>query len=118
MKKKLYELHADMCKVLSNAKRIEIIYLLKEGEKHVDEIANELGTSRANTSQHLSILRDKGLVCTRKEGLNVYFELCNPRVLEACDIMREVMLERLSDLVNSSKEILEEDRSNKGETDK
>lgn len=108
MDKKIFELHADMCKVLSNAKRIEIIYLLHEGEKHVDQIADELGTSRANTSQHLSLLREKGLVCTRKEGLNVYFKLCNPKIVKACEIMKEITLESLSEFVNNSQKILDQ----------
>jgi ArsR family transcriptional regulator len=106
--KKLYELHADMCKALANAKRIEIIYLLQEGEKHVDELAEKMGASKANISQHLSKLRDKGIVCSRKEGLKVYYKICNPKIIKACEIMREMMLDRLSELVDSSQELLTE----------
>lgn len=104
--KKLYKLHADMCKVLANEKRIEIIYLLQEGEKHVDELAQEMEISKANVSQHLALLREKGVVCTRKEGLKVFYEICNPKLIKACELMKEIMLEQLSDLVTTSQEIL------------
>ncbi|MFW6268945.1 MAG: ArsR/SmtB family transcription factor [Bacillota bacterium] len=107
--KKLYELHADMCKSLSHSKRIKIIYLLEDGEKHVDELAREIGASKANVSQHLALLREKGVVCTRKEGLNVYYKLCDSKVVKACELMKEVLLERLSEEMNLSKEILSEE---------
>ena len=107
--KKLYELHAEMCKTMAHAKRIEIIYLLQEGEMHVDELAREIGASKANVSQHLAKLRAKGVVCTRKEGLKVYYKICNPKLIKACDLMKEIMLERLSEQIDLSKEILEKE---------
>lgn len=101
--KKLYELHADMCKVLAHAKRIEIIYLLKEQEMHVDELAAEIGASKANISQHLAQLREKGLVCRRKEGLKVYYQTCNPKLIKACELMKEIMLERYAEIADLAK---------------
>ncbi|MCK8818207.1 metalloregulator ArsR/SmtB family transcription factor [Natroniella sulfidigena] len=98
-----------MCKVLAHAKRIEIIYLLKEGEKNVDQLAKTMGISRANTSQHLAILREQGVVCTRKDGLNVYYNICNPKLIKAYELMKEILLENLSELVTTSQEILEKE---------
>ncbi len=101
--KKLYELHADMCKVLAHAKRIEIIYLLQEQEMHVDELAAEIEASKANVSQHLAQLRDKGLVCRRQEGLKVYYQICNPKLIKACELMKEIMLERYAEIADLAK---------------
>ncbi|MCK8825850.1 ArsR/SmtB family transcription factor [Fuchsiella alkaliacetigena] len=108
--KKLYELHAGVCKAIANPKRIEIIYLLMEGEKNVSELAKEMEASAANVSQHLSILKEKKVVCARKEGLNVFYSICDPRMVEALEIMKEVMLEQLSELIDVSQEILAEEK--------
>ncbi|MFW5976849.1 MAG: ArsR/SmtB family transcription factor [Bacillota bacterium] len=104
--KKIYELHADVCKSIAHAKRIEIIYLLQNEEMHVDQIARKMGISKANVSQHLSLLREKGVVYSRKEGLKVYYKICSPKLIKACELMKEIMLERLSEKMNISKEIL------------
>ena len=103
--KKLYELHADMCKVLAHAKRIELIYLLQEKEMHVDELAAEMGVSKANVSQHLAKLREKGVVCRRKEGLKAYYQICNPKLIKACELMKEIMLERYAEFADFSEQV-------------
>lgn len=104
--KKVYEMQAEICKVLANAKRIEIIYLLKEGEKHVNELAETMDISKASVSQHLSLLKEKGVVVSRKDGLNVFYTINNQKFIEACNLMREIMVDQLNQLVDSSKEIL------------
>ena len=95
MGKKIYELHAEVCKTLANPKRIEVINLLREGEKSVDELASKMKIRKANLSQHLALMRGKRIVETRREGTRVYYRLVNPKVVKACDIMREVLLEQL-----------------------
>ncbi|SJZ84174.1 ArsR/SmtB family transcription factor [Selenihalanaerobacter shriftii] len=107
-KRRLYEMHAEVCKAIANPKRIEIVYLLLDEEKNVSELAHAMETSNANVSQHLSILREKKIVCTRKEGLNVFYKICSPKMVEALEIMKGVMLEQLSELVDISQEILDE----------
>lgn len=89
-------MHAEICKVFTSPKRLEIINTLREGEKSVNELVNLLGIRQANLSQHLTILREKGVVAVRKEGQNTYYKVANPKILKACDIMREVLLERLA----------------------
>ena len=97
MNKKIYELHADVCKTMSNPKRLEIINLLRDGEKSVDELTLDMKVRKANMSQHLAVMRAKKIVETRREGLKIYYHIANPKVVKACDIMREVLLEQLSD---------------------
>lgn len=91
--KEVFKLQADVCKTLANAKRLEIIYILKDGEKSAGEIVSAMGISKANVSQHLSVLRGLGVLISRREGVNIYYVIANPKIIEACTLMREVMLE-------------------------
>ncbi|MEK7439334.1 MAG: metalloregulator ArsR/SmtB family transcription factor [Chloroflexota bacterium] len=93
--RQLYELHASICQTLANPKRLEIIDLLRDGEKSVTEIIEAMGISQANLSQHLTVMRQKGIVVPRREGVSVYYRLSNPKIIKACDLMRQVLLEHL-----------------------
>lgn len=93
--KLVYELHADVCKAMSSPKRLEIIALLSEQERNVDDLAERMGVSKANVSQHLALLRDRGVVASRREGLHVYYRISNPKIIQACALMREVMFDKL-----------------------
>jgi ArsR family transcriptional regulator len=97
MNKKIYEMHAQICKVFTSPKRLEIINLLRDGEKTVNDLAEQTGVLQANVSQHLTVLRQNNVVTTRKDGANVYYKITNPKILQACDLMREVLLEKLSE---------------------
>ena len=55
-----------------------------------------MGVAKANLSQHLSLMRQKGILATRREGTTIYYRLAIPHITEACEIMREVLLEALS----------------------
>ena len=81
--KHIYELHAEVCKTLANAKRIEIINLLRFGEKSVSWLLEKTGLLKANLSQHLSVMRQQGIVKARKEGLNVFYRIANPKIIRA-----------------------------------
>lgn len=71
--------------------------MLRNGEKTVSELMNLAGISQTNLSQHLAILRQRGVVTTRKEGTCIYYKTTNPKIIQACDLMRSVLLERLSE---------------------
>jgi len=93
----IFELHADVCKVFSNAKRLEILNTLREKEMTASELIERIGLSKANLSQHMSILKSKGVVLTRREGVNIYYRISNSKIIQACDLMREVLLEQLQE---------------------
>lgn len=97
MSKKLYEIHADICKTLGNAKRIEILNALQDSELTVGELADILGISPANVSQHLAVMRQKGILISRREGVNIYYKVSSPKVIQACGLMRDVLLEQLEE---------------------
>ncbi len=92
--KSLYELQAEICKTLTNPKRIEILNNLKNEEKTVTELVNAIGASKANISQHLAVMRHKGILKTRRVGVNIYYSVSNPKVIDACALMKEVLFEQ------------------------
>lgn len=95
--KKLYDLHADVCKIFSNAKRLEIISMLKDREMSAGELIEKTGLSKANLSQHMTVLKARGVILTRREGVNIYYCISNPKIIQACNLMREVLLEQLEE---------------------
>ena len=91
----LYEKHAEICKTLSNPKRLEIINLLREKERSVNELVRLAKISQSNISQHLAILRQNNLVSTKRKGKNIYYKLAYPEMIKACDIMRDILLKQI-----------------------
>jgi len=92
----VFQLHAGICKTLSNPTRLMILNFLRDGEKPVNELAEMVGARQANVSQHLAVLRQRGIVTTRKHGTNIYYSVANPKIIRACDLIREVLFEQLA----------------------
>jgi len=95
--KTIYELQAEICKVLASPKRIEILNALKDGEKTVSELVEILNIPKANVSQHLAIMRHKGVLKTRREGVNIYYSISHSKIIDACNMMKEVLSEQLKE---------------------
>jgi len=93
--KELYELHAEICKIFSNSTRLEILDLLRDKEMSVTELIEKTKLSQANISQHLSIMKSKGIVASNRKGKNIYYKLTTPKITKAFDIIREVLSEKL-----------------------
>lgn len=92
--KTIFEMQAEICKTLTNSKRIEILSTLKNKEKTVTELVTALGASKANVSQHLAVMRHRGILATRRNGVNIYYRVTNPKIINACTLMMEVLLEQ------------------------
>jgi DNA-binding transcriptional ArsR family regulator len=90
----IYQLYARVCKAIADPKRLLIINELRDGPRPVGEIAAALGISPANASQHLAILRDRGVVRTRRAGTRAYYALTSDKVVQAVDLLCEFMAER------------------------
>ena len=84
-------LQAELCKSLSDPKRLRIIQELRSGERSVSQLAGTLGLKQSNTSQHLAILRKVGVILPRKVGSTVYYRIADPKIAEACDLVHEVI---------------------------
>jgi ArsR family transcriptional regulator len=76
---------------------LEILNTLREKEMTASELIERIGLSKANLSQHMSILKSKGVILTRREGVNIYYRISNSKIIQACDLMREVLLGQLQE---------------------
>ena len=91
----LYKLKAELCKTFSDPTRLIIINELRGGEKLVGYLAQTLQIPQAVVSRHLALLRNRGVVAVRREGTNVYYSLSDPKIVEACDLIHQVLLNHL-----------------------
>jgi ArsR family transcriptional regulator len=105
-KKTIFEYQAEVCKTLANPKRLEIIHALKGGEKSVSELVEILGIPKANVSQHLTVMRHKGVLNSRKNGVNVFYSISSPKVVQACTLMKEVLAEQMQEQTKLYKKIM------------
>lgn len=90
-----YGLHAEICKVLTDPKRLMILDMLRGGECSVGELAERTNIRLANASQHLGVLRRTGLVDVRREGTTIYYRIAEPAILDACEIIHGIARTRL-----------------------
>jgi ArsR family transcriptional regulator len=96
MKKKLIDKDEDILqaalamKSIAHPLRLKVLCVLGEGELSVQEIVDSVGTSQSNISQHLAILRDKGILSTRKDANRVYYRVGDQRTLKLVGMMRDV----------------------------
>src|SRR5581483_8476993 len=82
-----YHKNSHIYRILANANRLEILNILKVGEHSVEELISITRLPKANISQHLALLRHNGLVQTRRAGLNVFYRIVDPRIVEPCKIL-------------------------------
>ena len=94
---RFFELQADICQTLANPKRLQILNLLKNGELSVGAMVAALEIAKPDLSQHLAVMRQKGILATRREGTTIYYRLATPHIVEACRVMRQVLLEALAE---------------------
>lgn len=91
----LYRLKAELCKAFADANRLVILDQLKAGEKSVNELVRTLEIPQAAVSRHLAILRERGVVKTRREGTSVYYSLTDPYIGEACELVHQILLNQI-----------------------
>jgi DNA-binding transcriptional ArsR family regulator len=91
-------IQATLLRTLASVHRLRIIHLLGRGPLEVRDLEAELGLPQATVSQHLSVMRAVGLVSATRDGRMVRYALTDPEILAACDLMRSVLVRRLSAL--------------------
>ena len=84
-----------ICQALADTTRIAILYELAEGRKNVTQLVEALGSPQATVSRHLKVLRERGMVNSERDGVNVYYSLADQRVIEALNLLRGVMADIL-----------------------
>lgn len=92
----LYEFHAQFCKTLADANRLLIIAELVGGEKSVNDLANNLELHQSNVSKHLALMRERGLVVTRRDGASIYYSLSDPRIFKAIELLIQVQADQVA----------------------
>jgi len=95
-------LQAEILRTLASPRRLEIVHQLAAGPREVGRLAEELGMSQPNVSQHLAIMRAAGIVEAERAGREVHYRLSDPDVIVACSIMRTVLQRRLARLAELS----------------
>jgi len=97
MYNQIFELHAQLLKALAHPKRLEIIHLIRDQELPVGDIHTMLDLPQANISQHLMVLRDAGVVVSRREGKQIYYSLVDRDIIKASDLIRSVLVTQYQD---------------------
>ncbi|MBK9601284.1 MAG: winged helix-turn-helix transcriptional regulator [Anaerolineales bacterium] len=100
LQQEITQLEANFCAALSDPNRLLILYALNDGPRNVTELATELGLNQPTTSRHLKVLRERGLVYTVRAGTVITYHLSDPRLIQALDLLRNVMRERLAHQAN------------------
>lgn len=92
---KKYKNQSEFCKLFGHEKRLQILQILRHGQKQAGELCEMLQISPANLSQHVSLLKRSGAIIDKRKGNNIYYQVSHQKILEAMDIMEKV----LSDIV-------------------
>jgi DNA-binding transcriptional ArsR family regulator len=108
LQQEITQLEANFCAALSDPNRLLILYALNEKPLNVTDLTNELGLSQPTMSRHLKVLRERGLVYTVRAGTVITYHLTDPRLIQALDLLRNVMRERLTHQANLINEISQE----------
>jgi DNA-binding transcriptional ArsR family regulator len=103
----IYNMQATISKTLANPIRLAIVHILKDGEKSVNELTDIIGISQSNLSQHLALMRQIGIVTTRKQGTSIFYSVTNPKINEACDTVRELVADLLKIIQGLARKITE-----------
>jgi ArsR family transcriptional regulator len=99
------QLEADLCFALADPTRILLLYALDEQPRNVTELTAELNIPQPTTSRHLKILRDRGLVRAKRQGVVIQYELGDRRLIQALDLLRSVLRDRIAYRANLMEEI-------------
>jgi DNA-binding transcriptional ArsR family regulator len=96
LRAELVELTATLCKALNDPKRLMVLYALAGGPRSVGDLAAAIDAPQANVSQHLAMLRDRGLVGTERRGNRIIYSLRYPEVVTAVETLRGVLAEEVA----------------------
>jgi DNA-binding transcriptional ArsR family regulator len=107
LQQEVTQLHADICSALAEPSRILILYALNEKDTTVNDLAAALGMPQPTISRHLKVLRDRNLVQAMRRGMNVEYHLLDQRLIEALDLLRGVMHDRITQRANLVEEFIE-----------
>jgi ArsR family transcriptional regulator len=91
----ILELHAKVCRTMAHPIRLALLNALRDGERGVGDLADAIDVRQPLVSQHLAVLRNQGLLGYRRSGNEVFYRIAYPKMIQACDLLREVLFEHL-----------------------
>ena len=101
----IYKVQAELCRAMGNALRLELVQLLRDEPKNVNDLVQLTGQSQATVSQHLPILKKAGVINSERHGQEVYYQIANPKIVSVCDLMRQVLVEQAAHRADAMKDI-------------
>ncbi len=90
----IFEVQADLCRAMGSPLSQGIVHALRDGPKSVTDLATRLEVSSPTISRHLTMLRNAGIVLGQREGYKVFYRIANPKIMQVCDLMRDVLVEQ------------------------
>lgn len=90
-----FDRHAEHCKMFSNANRLKLLDVLRDGERSVSQLTGQTDIPQPTVSQHLNWLREQGIVTRRKDGVKSFYSVTDERIFDAIDVIREMTRERI-----------------------
>ena len=103
----IFELQAELCKMMGNATRLQIVHCLRADPQRVSNIIHATGLAQAKVSQHLGALRARGIVTTERRGKDIGYRISNPNIVRVCDLMREVLMQQAAERLEMIKVLKE-----------
>jgi ArsR family transcriptional regulator, virulence genes transcriptional regulator len=92
----IFDLQAKLCQTLGQSVRLKIINLLKNGPQCVTSIAEKIEVPQPTVSRHLTVLRSAGVLTRQRKGAEVFYEITSPKIVEVCEMMREILVDQES----------------------
>jgi DNA-binding transcriptional ArsR family regulator len=105
LSQEINHLHARICSAISDPHRILLLYAIADQKRNVNGLAEAVGISQSAASRHLKVLKERGIILSRRDGPQVIYSLADHRFLQALDLLREVMLDQMAhqaDLINQT----------------
>ncbi len=93
----VYQMKADFFRILGHPVRVRILELLRDGERTVGDLQNELQMDSSGTSQHLGVLRKHGILEGRREGTSVYYTVRDPRIFQLLEVSKQILTSSLAE---------------------
>ena len=98
----IYSLQAELCNSMSHPIRIQILHILFDGPKNVNNLADLTGQKQSTISRHLAILRQNHLVNSQRHNQEIIYSIANPRIVEVCSLMQGVITEQLDERIQTA----------------
>ena len=90
-------MHRYICEGIGDARRLRLLYLVAECPRNVTELTELLDVTQPTVSHHLRVLRERGLVNAERDGTSIYYSLGDPRILEAMNILRSFVADKIQE---------------------